>query len=113
VDSLARSQIRHSVAHSAELPDKDKHSVPGPVELVPGFVVGSATIPVVIRSGLNGRKFQNTFEGKLQSYEISVDIRDNALAAYFLARIFQGMRSSVKNCASTARASDKKLRARV
>jgi hypothetical protein len=64
--------IRHSVAHSAELHDKDKHSVPGPVELVPGFVVGSATIPVVIRSGLNGRKFQNTFEGKLQSYEISV-----------------------------------------
>jgi hypothetical protein len=67
--------IRHSVAHSAELrSERQKHqvkqSIPG---LVQGMALGGPNTPIVVRNALRGQTFMNTFRGKLQTYEMSLD----------------------------------------
>ena len=67
--------IRHSVAHSAELRnERQKHQIRQPVPgLIPGIALGGPNTPIDVRNTLRGRTFMNTFKGKLQTYEMSLD----------------------------------------
>ena len=70
--------IRHSVAHAAELAKdgRERHSVAGPYEVLPGRPLGNSKTRVVVRNSLQGRQFLNTFEGQMQSYEVSATTLD-------------------------------------
>jgi hypothetical protein len=67
------TEVRHAIAHTAELtmsPEKTReNALSGPYDKH-GMQL-SAGVKVMIRNSLNGRLFQNTIDGKLQSYEIS------------------------------------------
>jgi hypothetical protein len=67
--------MRHSVAHAGELMEDadtaERHSIQGPlshgrIEIGPGKVILRNCF-----TGSTGREFMNTFEGKIQTYEIS------------------------------------------
>jgi hypothetical protein len=67
--------VRHSVAHAGELmkdeETSDLHSVSIPQRLVEKMVLTNC---------LQGRLFQNTYEGKIQEYEISHKTLDGLIA---------------------------------
>jgi hypothetical protein len=70
--------IRHSVSHAAELRDEaEKRKIEGVIgEVFPmlrGFPFGTIRTRMLIRNALHGRKFLNTFQGRLRAYEISTD----------------------------------------
>jgi hypothetical protein len=73
--------IRHSVAHAAERKNKAaNHMIEETVRNVfpalQDHAVGSVKTKILIRNGLQGRKFLNTFEGQLRTYEVTTDTVD-------------------------------------
>jgi hypothetical protein len=76
--------VRHAVAHAGELMNdpetKRRHAVKADnLKLLEGLSVQSDSLNIAqvnIVQVLSGRKFTNTFEGKVQSYEISRETLD-------------------------------------
>jgi hypothetical protein len=70
--------IRHSVTHAEELREKAaEHQINAIVgEVFPtlqAHPLGTVQTKILVRNSLQGRRFQNTFEGQLRAYEVSSD----------------------------------------
>lgn len=67
--------VRHAVAHSGEVlktpKTRDQHVFRGPLDHSAFFI--SAGSSFMMTETLNGRRFSNTYDGKLASYEVSWD----------------------------------------